>query len=519
MDIYKIKDTLSTKRFRDTFCAVLVVLFITAEMFVSAANDWDGRLDIINLIGITSKVLFVIIVLRNIPCKSFAVKVYGAFLVWLIVTRPFCRDVTFDGSHGIVMLHIIFFSILLYSFSVDKRMRKMIFIAVSIVYCVFYLAVSVTCIYTAVSHNEASLPFYIDVKLMTDYNTYITVLSRNRNVVARWINMAICFTLCHLFFLCKKRWLQCFLIIVCGIYYVALGTIHSKTSMIATSLVLGMFVALYALDYLRSSTNSIRVFVAITLVLFVASFSYKGFTVSDTFINKLNDSIISESINEKRLGFNNAATDQMDNNIDLENSYVDIDEIILQDNRTKESLFKLSGRVPLWKATIATLLYEPERLLCGSLLEDYMLSVRIKLKAAGEKANESHTHNFLLETLMMTGLIGCLLMMIFVLLIARCVLKVFLSNRIPIRDKMLILPLVSTIVINMATSSLVINEDVTNYIFFLVAGIFLSYSYELFPEKKYWGRRKGKAQSANDASSTAIDEAEPEQTVPEQVTL
>ena len=32
-------------------------------------------------------------------------------------------------------------------------------------------------------------------------------------------------------------------------------------------------------------------------------------------------------------------------------------------------------------------------------------------------------------------------------------------------------------------------DDITNYMFFLVAGVFLAYSYELLPEKKLYLRK------------------------------
>lgn len=101
---------------------------------------------------------------------------------------------------------------------------------------------------------------------------------------------------------------------------------------------------------------------------------------------------------------------------------------------------------------------------------------------------------------MLTGVFGLLLMLTFISILLFRVIKVYFSSNADLFVKMLTIPIVTKLVIGLCEATLAKNINVTNYIFFLVAGIFLSYSYELFPEKKLWGRRKGKAQSANDAS-------------------
>lgn len=522
MDIYKIKDTLSTKRFRDIFCGVLVVLFITAEMFVSAANDWDGRLDIINLIGITSKVLFVIIVLRNIPCKSFAVKVYGAFLVWLIVTRPFCRDVTFEASYNVVIWQIVLLSILLFSCSMNERQKRNLFAAVSVIYCAFYFVVSLGCIYTAITHNDVRLPIFIDIKLMSDYNTYINVTSRNRNNTAIWISIAFALGLCLRSLWHRKKIARCAISIACVVYFAVVGVIHSKTSMLATAVAFAMMTALIAMSFLKTKNKRRYIVIAIVIVLLIAPASYKMFSVTDGFFNELSAySQPNNTHNEQTVSILHemdvGKLAEMDAADEMESG--NEDAIKLQDKRAKESILSLSGRIPIWKAVFWTLMYEPQRLAIGSTVENYMLSINMKLPNWGINNSMYSVHNVFMETLMLTGFVGTVIMLCFVIILVFRMVIVFFSSEATIFEKTLTIPLSLMLLDNMCESFLIRNVDVTNYIFFLVAGIFLSYSYELFPEKKHWGRRKGKEQSVNDAYSTAVDETTAEQTLPEQVTL
>lgn len=517
MDIYKIKDTLSTKRFRDTFCAVLVVLFITAEMFVSAANDWDGRLDIINLIGITSKVLFVIIVLRNIPCKSFAVKVYGAFLVWLIVTRPFCRDVTFDGSHGIIIKHIVFFCVLNCFSSGKEKLKKGVFVATSAVYCLFYLAISIALIYISVMHGKISILINIDVGVLE--NAYVNVLSRNRNITAQWVCIAFCLALCLRVVFQEKKIVRFLISLLCVCFYVALGTTLSRASFAAAAASLAVAVAIYLTEYLKNKKHITYTIVPIFIALIVFVGSYKGFNVTNALLSKVSERTYVTST------LDNHPVDEDTNSVVVSDSAETVETAeeksssVLKDTRDTENIRTMNARSTIWYATIGSLTYEPYRLKFGDLPENYMTAINMKIANMGKNWETSHAHNSALEVLMMTGVVGFVFILVFLILLLVRMMCVFFSKKASIFGKMLILPVAATIVKNMFESTLVRHEDVTNYIFFLVAGIFLSYSYELFPEKKRWGRRKGKAQSANDASSTAIDEAAAKQTLAEQVTL
>lgn len=521
MDIYKIKDTLSTKRFRDTFCGVLVVLFITAEMFVSSRQSSTPRLDDINCFGAFAWLLFVMLSFRRVDYKSGAVKVYSAFLLWLIVTRPLCKDATLVSSQVVIQMQILFFCILSFGSSIEKKMKKRLLTTVAIVYCVFYLAISIACIYTAITHNDTQLPFNISIRLMGGYGVNVNLVGHNRNDTAQHLCVALCMALC-LSSIWRKNRTMCYLMVV--VFYVAVGATHSKTSMIASAVAITMAVIIWLmkLSGIRGCKAKVAATVTVGLILIFAF--YKGFSVTDSILNRINADVNTNSTNMEVNSFVeqnelNLMYFAKENTLTAEN---DKEENIvkLQDNRDKKSVRTLTGRVTIWKAALSTLFYEPYRLICGSSSADYMTFINIILPVLGYKLGTAvDTHNFLVEILMLTGLPGFMLMLTFVLILLSRVIKVYFSSNADLFVKMLTIPIVAKLVIGLCEATLAKNINVTNYIFFLVAGIFLSYSYELFPEKKLWGRRKGKVQDANEASSTAIDEAAPEQTLPEQVTL
>lgn len=140
MDIYKIKDTLSTKRFRDTFCGVLVVLMISMQMLVLSVNGWDSKLDYMSLIHVLSRIVFVIVAVRSVRFSNLALKMYGAYLIWYIITRPLCGDITLSNSLDQIVLQVFFLCMMSYAYSLDSCGRKKLFIAIAYVVLTFYLS-------------------------------------------------------------------------------------------------------------------------------------------------------------------------------------------------------------------------------------------------------------------------------------------------------------------------------------------------------------------------------------------
>ena len=104
-----------------------------------------------------------------------------------------------------------------------------------------------------------------------------------------------------------------------------------------------------------------------------------------------------------------------------------------------------------------------------------------------------HMHNFLLQTLMLTGIIGFGLALAFTILLAVKMIRLFFSNHTEasLAVKSLTLPLSGILIYGMFEIILFTasadDRSVTDFrelCFFLLAGIFLGYYYEIFPPKK-----------------------------------
>lgn len=516
MDIYKIKDTLSTKRFRDIFCGVLVVLMISMQMLVLSINGWDGRLDYMSSIHVLSRIVFVIVVVRSVRFSNLALKMYGAYLIWYIITRPMCGDYTLSNSLGEIVLQLFFLCLMSYAYELGIHERKKLFVFIAYIVFAFYFVISVAAICAAVSRTTISLPFYVDIGIVSDY---VTLIALNRNWVGDQLCIAFCIGLCLLAYQ-RKNWARGLIAFASFATYIALGLTRSRTSMIAAAVSLTMACMLFALNKVKTVSDLKRTLISLAMVILLLPCFYKVYDLTGSVVNRANSiyerANVAEVVNEAL--FADKTEENSDSNEVLKEAETVAEaDTLFVEKRSKKQLLRLSGRSAIWYSGAVLLINDPQRLLYGSA--DYMDIINIIKYNLGEKRPNGSMHNTLYEVLMSTGLLGMLFFGLFVLILVVRMIKVFYSKYVDIFIKMLTIPIAAELIKSLAESIIVGSQNVTNYIFFLVAGIFLSYSYELFPEKKHWGWRKGKEQSVNDAYSTAVDETTAEQTLPEQVTL
>ena len=104
-----------------------------------------------------------------------------------------------------------------------------------------------------------------------------------------------------------------------------------------------------------------------------------------------------------------------------------------------------------------------------------------------------HMHNYLLQVLMLTGLLGLLLVAAFTVLLVVRMVRLFFSPdpRADLSVKLLTLPLGGVLIYGMFETILFTASaderaltDFRELFFFLLAGMLLAWSYELAPAKK-----------------------------------
>ena len=155
-------------------------------------------------------------------------------------------------------------------------------------------------------------------------------------------------------------------------------------------------------------------------------------------------------------------------------------------------MMMLGGRSYLWKAGIIVLGEEPERLVKGGKLEGYMdrvVEVCTVLANRTVPDVNSQMHNYLLDSLLLTGLPGALILIIFTVFLLIRMIKVFFSRdaAVPFQLKLMVLPIAMLLVDNMMEAHIFRIALAQCLLFFFITGVFLAWSYEVLPST---GKRK-----------------------------
>lgn len=464
-----------TKKHIDVFGMLLVVLILIKQMLVSATMGWNSILHNVLCIGTMAQFAFVFFCIYTRRSCGIAAKLAAVFLIWYVVTRPILGDLDLSKSNEQLTLYVVYLCLICYMLSVDSVSRKRVLIVLLSLVCAFNLAVCIGELYAAVHRTTINLPLDIEIGMQEETGlNFVTLTRQHRNLSAQWNCLCFCIVI-YLASLCRKRLWRVPFILAAAAFYVAVAISLSRTTMITLSLAAAMLVMLAADKYVHDKRTIVRVLALFAAVIIVIPLSYKSFGLIGTAVEKLSSSVAAaaETVPET----NNAEEKT------AEEPSVQNGQTMFTDVRNADNIKELGGRALVWKSVCTTLLLEPRRLLCGGLTDEYVTAINIIISHENPFAVIKHTHNYLLETLMLTGLPGLLLVLAFTLILVWRMVRVFFAAGAELPVKLLTLPLATVLLKNMGEATLLRYDDITNYVFCLAAGAFLAYSYELFPEK------------------------------------
>lgn len=489
MNLHRGADTFLSKTNRDYLCGVLTLIIIATEIPVLFANGWDTRLDYLSLMHAISRAMFVVFLVRFINVDSFSLRMYCVFVVCTIVTTPVRGDLTLALSFPQLYFELFFLCLLSYGYMLETTAREKLFVVLSYMIVLLYLYLSMSMIYVAVMRTSISLPMHLDIGITEDYVTPFVV---HKNIIADQLCMAFTLCLCLISYHSNKHSKVLFSLVGL-IIYVALGLTRSRTSMIAASVAVALVCILIVMDKMSSKSNRHRFIACFAIALVAIPCAYKAYDLSGYAINRTN-SFIEQNCLAKCTS--DTTIEEIYNSTIMkdEGNPTEEEDTLFVEKRSRRRILSLTERVEIWYSGFVLLINEPERLLFGSI--DYMDEINRFLPSIGVTEEKAHMHNAYLEVLMRYGLLSFMLFAFFVIVLIVRMYKVFFSRESELFAKMMTIPLLTTLIKNIAESGIVGSQNITNYIFFLVAGMFLAYSYELFPEKRV-GR---KTKSVDEAS-------------------
>lgn len=475
---------------QDNLTIIFLCLVLFMQMFVYSSWVKSDLLHKIYVIGLMSESVMIFIALFGKRVRGVEVKLLVLYLFWLLLTRFMNSDTTLVKSADHLRTVTFSVSLLCCGMALDSDNRRKALNIVSILVCTFFTILSVAAIYSAVIRTELNLPFGISFGFVNEGKSHIyqCMIGRSRNQTSIWFGMSFCLVLYQML-RCKKKIYIFPLAIDALLLYTVVGLSMSRGTMIALCVALALFFMLLADKKLMNGKIGKRILVLALIAVVSLPVFYKGYGLMAGAIDSAHSMIQSRQeapVGEIVDGGEYAAeaveaveVAEADNDTAAEAS---VSESSLSDPRGKDSIMILGGRTYNWKSAIAAIRVEPSRLIKGGIIYEYMLLPDSLNEQEVRSEHFVNMHNFLVDALMLSGVLGLALMLGFTVLCVIRMVKVFFAGNIDIAVKALTIPLAAGFVKNMMETIIFNADEISNSLFCLIMGIFLAYSYELLPE-------------------------------------
>lgn len=306
---------------------------------------------------------------------------------------------------------------------------------------------------------------------------YINVFNTNRTISSLWFYIALCMMI-YQFFACRnKRW-RIPIVIAGLLFYVAISLVFSRTVKLITSVSVAMLAMLLALRYLPIKKLWQKAAVLVLCAALLIPLTFKSFDWTASLMSDVSSLLIA------------GTTDAADGSVVTEG-------VDFSDNRDLgKDISNLSERGQIFASFIPSLKLSPRRIFVGCFSDKLMSIPNLFVDFP---VPFMHMHNFLLETFMLTGLLGFLLVVFFCLRLVIRMLHLFFTpdRRVSLADRVLTIPLAGILLYGMfevviftACSDKRAPTDMRELSFFLIAGMVLASSHEVLPRLRDMKKEK-----------------------------
>lgn len=397
-----------------------------------------------------------------------------AYALWLFITRLLNTDYYLEHELDLVISRCLCAVVFATAALLEPGDRKRLLDWLAAVLGGFYFVVSLLGIYAYFYGTY----FYIppeNVSFGIDYSEYfyhLVLLQTNRTIFSGWLYIAWSLMLYELLSCRSKLW-RIPIVIALFVFYAAIAMSFSRTTRLIVSLNLAMLLMLWALNRLRERRTALKALVCALILAVTVPLMYKSFELVIDGTAKL-------------AALTGADVDRPS------------DEFIWDEYKgdTFDDPRSLTGelsttavRIEILKSFLPALRDDPIRILTGKYSDKLMLGAQKYMWYP-----YLHMHNFLLQTFMLTGLIGFLLVLAFTVLMVRRMIRLFFSSHpgASLAVKSLTFPVTGMFIygmfdVLMFTGSFderSMTTDIRELCFFLLAGAVLAYSRELCPDKR-----------------------------------
>lgn len=417
------------------------------------------------------------------------VRLLFAFWIWFFISRVLNGAVIFCDEYVTWVQFAIFFIMGSAGLLANSSQRERLLKWVGGVACAYYTFVAVMGVVSALLHTTIANPLMQEgVLAQMRYIGFerLIALDTHPNINAAWFFLTISL-LVYFFFTCRRKLWRIPIVIAAVPNYLALGLTYCRNMKVGFSVSAAMLVMLLAFNYLHVRKRWQKaVIVVLSLAVFIP-LSYKSFKLPEHIINRASAAICTTQTVQPEQPEQPEQTVQPEQPVQpvqpdpAGSSPAAVDSQFEDPRNFAKSLLTLSDRTQIFESAFTTLRQEPIRLLRGCGVDEVMSIAQPILLL-----QNAHFHNFMLQTLVYTGLAGFVIALIYCILLVIRMVRYFFSEdeRATLPHKLLTLPLTGILLYNMLEPLLFYSTDFSVLFFFFIAGIFLGYSHELHPPKQ-----------------------------------
>lgn len=405
------------------------------------------------------------------------------FMLWVLVTRVLNGDPALSRDYRFVLDLSLMLPFLLLGLTLDGAGRRRMLNWLSVLLGLYFFALGLVCIAAFLKHTEFYNPITGGVLAGVSGTTYFeraNILDTNPNAAAYWFFMPLTLML-YQFFACRHRLWRIPIALSALVDWLVICLTFCRSVRLAAALCFALLAALLCVRALQRRGVWLRALAAALAFLLVLAFSYKACAWAVDGVGLLSGALTAEeradaeavetvsrpAVYPAALSAQTEAAKKSDG-------------ARYADPRSGDGgLDSLSSeRLSVYRAVWQTLRENPRILLLGSAADEGLALVSAHLPKP-----ISHCHNFLLQTLLLTGLPGFLAVLLFCVLVLAAALRLLFSGA-PLPRVLLCLPVLGSLLYGQFEAGFFNYTDARALFFYLMCGVMLGEYYDSFPARE-----------------------------------
>ena len=405
------------------------------------------------------------------------------YMLWILVTRALNGDPTLSRSYRFVLDLALMLPFLLLGLTLDRAGRRRVLNWLSVLLGLYFFALGALCVFAFLRRTSFYNPVTGGVLAGVSSTTYFAranILDTSPNATAYWFFMPLSLMLYQFFAVRHKIW-RIPIVLSALLDWLVICLTFCRSIRLACALSFALLAAILIGRALAERGTALRILAVCAAFLLVLGLSYKACAWAAGGVGLLSRETESPTAAAEAAPSETAQRPAVTAvTLSARHLSAEAESAVYSDPREEASgLDSISSeRLTVYRAVWQTLREHPRMLLFGCDPDAGMALVNAKLPKS-----VVHCHNFLLQTLLLAGLPGFLLILAFCVYLLAAAIRLLFSEA-PLTAKLLALPVLSSLLFGQFEAGFFNYTDARTLFFYLLCGLLLGTYYDGFSPKR-----------------------------------